>query len=71
MNFLKKNSAKRVSFKICGAVLLVAALAGLAWHYVPMHYARFYLTRGALHTRGKLMELWAKDQGDGEANEEA
>ncbi|MFT4005123.1 MAG: hypothetical protein QM683_05580 [Lacrimispora sp.] len=78
MNFLKKSSAKRESFKkrkglfrICGVLLLLAILAGLAWHYVPMYYARFYLTRAALQTRGKLVGLWGKDQGEGDAYEEA
>ncbi|MEY8354209.1 hypothetical protein AALB39_12730 [Lachnospiraceae bacterium 54-53] len=54
-----------------GAVLLLAVLGILAWHYLPVHYARFYLTRSALQTRGRLKELWGKDQGDGKAIEEA
>lgn len=78
MNFLKKNSAKRESFKkgrglliICGLLFTLAVLASLAWHYVPMYYARFYLTRGAIQTRERLMELWGKEQGEGDAYEEA
>lgn len=78
MNSLKKSSAKRESFKrkkglfrICAVLLFLAVLAGLAWHYVPMYYARFYLTRAALLTRGKFVGLWGKDQGEGDAYEEA
>lgn len=87
MNFLKKNSARRGSCKkengkkvlrirpwmvrTAGAVLLLAVLGTLAWYYLPVHYARFYLTRSALQTRGRLMELWGKDQGEGKAYEDA
>lgn len=85
MNFLKKNSARRElckkkekkknavwksALQICALVLSLGAFAGLAWHYVPMYYAKFYLTRAALQTQGKLVKLWGKDQGEGDAYEE-
>ncbi|ADL06539.1 hypothetical protein Closa_4028 [[Clostridium] saccharolyticum WM1] len=77
MNFLKKNSArqelckKRQEKKLpdmkrrlawLGALALAFIVLGaLAWHFLPMHYARFYLTRSALQTRGCLMDLWGKE----------
>lgn len=80
MNFLKRSWAKQEFFKkkgvrkwrnfLCGAVILAAAL-GLAWHYFPMYHAGFYLTRAAVHTRSRLVKLWGKDQGEGDAYEES
>ncbi len=85
MNFLKKNSAKQGSCKMekgkkppgirrrmlwtGGAVLLLVVLGVWVWNYLPMHYARFYLTRSALQTRGRLMDLWGKDK-EGEGTKE-
>lgn len=47
-------------------VLLFLILGILAWRCFPEYYARFYLTRSVLQTRGWLMDLWGKDpQGEG------
>ncbi|WP_349945865.1 hypothetical protein ABFV83_18165 [Lacrimispora sp. BS-2] len=78
MNFLKKNSAKQESCKpgkgkrpsgirrrlawAGGVVLLLGILGVWMWHDLPVHYAKFYLTRSALQTRGRLMDLWGRDQ---------
>lgn len=85
MNFLKKNSARQELCKkkqekkplgikqrltwIGALTLLFVVLGALAWRCLPMHYARFYLTRSALQTRGRLMDLWGKDL-EGEGAEE-
>lgn len=85
MNFLKKNSAKQGSCKMekgkkppgvkrrlalaGGVVLLLLVLGVMVWHYLPIHYARFYLTRSALQTRGRFVDLWGKDK-EGEGAEE-
>ncbi|PJJ30711.1 hypothetical protein H171_4327 [[Clostridium] celerecrescens 18A] len=85
MNFLKKNSAKQGSCKMGkekkppgirrrlawagGVVLLLIFLGVWVWNYLPIHYARFYLTRSALQTRGRLMDLWGKDK-EGKGAEE-
>ncbi|MFV0239336.1 MAG: hypothetical protein ACK5H4_04755, partial [Lacrimispora sphenoides] len=52
-----------------GVVLLLIVLGVWVWNYLPIHYARFYLTRSALQTRGRLMDLWGKDK-EGEGAEE-
>lgn len=80
MNFLKRSWAKQGFFKqkgarkwrsfLCGAVILAAA-SGLVWHYLPMYHAGFYLTRAAVHTRGRLVRLWGEDRGEGDAYEES
>lgn len=85
MNFLKKNSAKQESCKMKkekkppgikrrlartgGGILLLVILGVWAYHDLPIHYARFYLTRSALQTRGRLVNLWGKDK-EGEGAEE-
>ncbi len=82
MNFLKKNSAKQGLCKvrkekkplgvkgwlacISAGVLLFVVLGVLTWNYLPVYYARFYLTRSVLQTRGRLVDLWGKDpEGEG------
>ena len=82
MNFLKKNSAKQGLCKVrkekkplgvkgwlacIGAgVLFFVVLGVLTWNYLPVYYARFYLTRSVLQTRGRLVDLWGKDpEGEG------
>ncbi|WP_077612574.1 hypothetical protein [Clostridium sp. Marseille-P2415] len=87
MNSLKKNSARQESCKknrgkkkagnrlflagTVAAVLLLPVLGVMGWHYFPAYYAKFYLTRSALQTKGRFMDLWGKDKGDGDAYEDA
>ncbi len=82
MNFLKKNSARQELCKagqkkrplgirgwlgcIGAGILLFLVLGALAWRCLPEYYARFYLTRSVLQTRGRLLGLWGRDpKGEG------
>ena len=82
MNFLKKNSARQELCKagqkkrplgirgwlgcIGAGILLFLVFGALAWRCLPEYYARFYLTRSVLQTRGRLMGLWGRDpKGEG------
>lgn len=73
MNFLKRNSDKQELCKKKQRLAWIGALAAvvfvfgaLAWRCLPVHYARFYLTRSALQTSGRLRDLWGKElEGEG------
>lgn len=83
MNFSKKNSVKQelckkgqkkklpaIRYWFAGIIALAVILGALAWHYLPIYYARFYLTRSALLTKEQLKGLWGKGQEGGGADEE-
>ncbi|MFT4107089.1 MAG: hypothetical protein QM657_15150 [Lacrimispora sp.] len=80
MNLWKKNSVKQESYKNDGKGKIPEIHLWLAWigviafmlgafvaaerHYIPKYYARFYLTRSVLQTRGRLLDLWGRERGN-------
>ncbi len=86
MNYWRKNSVRQESCKKEGknktakinlwlvwAGVIIFMLAGF-WvaerNFIPKYYPRFYLTRSVLQTRGRLLDLWGRDQGKaGDASE--